>query len=166
MRGYWEMWYPWFFGTLSFAAVVYLAPDPVWLYKAMRGALGSAVDASAVLAGFQATGIALLLALINTSPIKRLARGRAYRKLVSYHFQTLVTLLILAVSATALQGYMAVEESFLGWDRLVLGLCAALVTCAIGCIWRISRLMFLVLTDPKIHEPSEVSPSNRHEAHP
>lgn len=150
-----EMWYPWFWGGVAMGLCAWFAPDPKWMYDAIKGALGSAVDASSVLAGFQATGIALLLALINSSPIKRLARTNTYRKLVSYHFQTLVTLLVLAVGATALQGYMAVEKSFHGWDRAVIAVCAGLVTCAVGCVWRISRLMFLVLTDPDIHKPVE-----------
>ncbi|MFM9958472.1 MAG: hypothetical protein ACKVZJ_10370 [Phycisphaerales bacterium] len=151
-RGRAEMWWPWGCGGAAFLACLASPPEPTWIIPAVKGALGSAVDASSVLAGFQATGISLLLALINTAPVKRLARTGTYRKLVSYHFQTLIALLFLAVAATSMQGYLAVETNFLGWDRLVIAVGAGVVVATVACVWRISRLMFLILVDPGIHQ--------------
>jgi len=148
-RGVWEYWYPWFFGGATAAAVMYVNLPREWVYDALRGCLSSAVDAAAVLAGFQGTALGLLLTLLNSPAVKKLREMGFFRRLVHFHLHAIVAMLAAVGVSMALLAVQGVTKDFGDWTRAIAGLVAFIAVAASLAALRVTTLMVKILSlDP------------------
>ena len=137
----WEELYPWIIGVALGVGVYIWNPDGASVYKALDKSLNGAVTAAAVLAGFQGTALSMLLALVNTPPIKKLRKLALYRPLVRFHAQAIALLFACVVYAVILLGYMGVHSSFDKWSRYVAAIAAFVSVASSLAAFRVTYLM-------------------------
>jgi hypothetical protein len=154
VRGWFEQWYPWFFGFVVGVVVFYLNPAERTVYGALKGSLGSAVDAAAILAGFQGTALGLLLALLNTAPVKALRRMNLFSRLVNYHWQAILAMLVAMAASMALLAVQGVVTEFGEWSRWIAGGAAFVAVAASLAAFRVTSLMVMILALPNLDAPN------------
>ena len=142
---FWEMWYPWVIGFAAATSVYVWNPTPDAVYAALNKSLSSALDAAAVLAGFQSTALSLLLTLVNSPPIKKLRRISLFRPLVLYHAHAIGALLFCIAAFVLLLAVMGVYATLGDWSRLVGAFVSMLVVAAMLAACRVTWLMVRVL---------------------
>jgi hypothetical protein len=142
---FWEIWYPWIIGVAAGTGVYIWNQPPDAVYGALNKSLSSALDAAAVLAGFQSTALSLLLTLVNSQPIKKLRRLSLFRPLVWYHAHAIGALLICIVVFVLLLAVMGVHTTLGDWSRLVGAFVSMLVVAAMLAACRVTWLMVRVL---------------------
>lgn len=158
LRGLFEQGYPWFFGLIVAVAMVIWNPPERAVYNALKGSLGSAVDAAAILAGFQGTALGLLLALLNTPPVKALRRMNLFGRLVVYHWHAVLAMLLTVGVSMALLAMQGIVAEFGEWSRWIAGGTAFVVVAATLAAYRVTSLMVLILTLPNLDSPEHAKP--------
>lgn len=143
--GFIEMWYPWALGVAAGLGVYYFDPSADCVYGALNKSLASALDAAAVLAGFQSTALSLLLTLVSSPPIKYLRRVGLFEQLVWYHAHAIGALLLCIAFFVALLASMGVNDTFGDWSRPVGAIVSLLVVAAMLAACRVTWLMVRVL---------------------
>lgn len=140
-----EQWYPWFFGLTCAAVVFVINPPDKVVYDALQSASGSAVSAAAILAGFQGTGLGLLLALLGTETVKTLNKAQLFNQLVDYQWHAILLLLLMVGVLVGLLAVQGVVPEFGGWSRWIASGLAFFATSAILAGFRVTRLMVMIL---------------------
>lgn len=149
-QAWWEQMYPWL-GGVAVAIVAYLLdPSSKTVYDALKGCLDSAVDAAAILAGFQGTALTLLFSLLTTGPVQELRRRGVFEKLVSYHGQAILIMLIAVAIAMALLAIQGVRQDFGNWGREVCAVAAFVVASGSLATFRVTHLMIQILASKDI----------------
>lgn len=148
-----EKGYPYFFGFVIAVAVVYWNPPESAVYNALKGSLGSAVDAASILAGFQGSALGLLLALLNTAPVKSLRRMNLFAPLVRYHWEAILMMLVTVGLSMALLATQGVINDFGQGSRWIAGAVAFMVVAASLAAYRVTSLMVKILTLPNLDSP-------------
>ncbi|MBL0871635.1 MAG: hypothetical protein IBJ18_13775 [Phycisphaerales bacterium] len=152
-RARFERWYPWGIGLLAAILVAWWNPPAKMVYDALKGCLGSAVDAAAILAGFQGTALALLFTLIGSAPVKALRRRGLFSELVRYHWHAILAMLIAVGGAMGLLALQGIVTDFGAWSRWIAGGSAFVVVAASLAAYRVTRLMVMILMLPNLEAP-------------
>jgi hypothetical protein len=152
-RGLFERWYPWGFGLLAAILFALWNPPAKMVYDALKGCLGSAVDAAAILAGFQGTALALLFTLIGSAPVKALRRRGLFSELVRYHWHAILAMLIAVGGAMGLLALQGIVTDFGAWSRWIGAGAAFVVVAASLAAFRVTSLMVMILALPNLDAP-------------
>lgn len=152
-RARFERWYPWGFGLLAAILVAWWNPPAKMVYDALKGCLGSAVDAAAILAGFQGTALALLFTLIGSAPVKALRRRGLFSELVRYHWHSILAMLIAVGGAMVLLALQGIVTEFGDWSRWIAAGVAFVVVSASLAAFRVTSLMVMIMAMPNLDSP-------------
>lgn len=99
----WEQVSPWLIAALGGVFLWIWDPPTSKTALAIERFLSGSIDAAAVLAGFQLTALTLLLSIADKPIVKRLKDAGFYNRLIAFHWQAIMSLLVwLLVSMTLL----------------------------------------------------------------
>ncbi len=148
----WEMGGPWIVGVLAGVGLWLWNPPGANTARAVERFLSGSIDAAAVLAGFQVTALTLLLSIADKPIVRRLKDLGFYDRLIGYHWQAIIALLVwlvLSLALLAIQGGTADSNGTaidLGattrWSAIVLAAACVAATCA---SFRVTRLLVALL---------------------
>lgn len=148
----WEMGGPWIVGAIAGVGLWVWNPPGSNTARAIERFLSGSIDAAAVLAGFQVTALTLLLSIADKPIVRRLKELGFYDRLIGYHWQAIIALLVwlvLSLALLAIQGGTADTNGTpidLGattrWSAIVLTAACVAATCA---SFRVTRLLVALL---------------------
>lgn len=148
----WERCGPWFLGAAAGLGLWLWNPPGANTARAIERVVSGGIDAAAVLAGFQVTALTLLLSIADKPIVKRLKELGFYDKLIGFHWQAILALLVwltLSLALLAIQGGTtgpagAVVDlgPLTRWSAIILTVSCVAATCA---SFRVTRLMVALL---------------------
>ncbi len=144
-KGRIENWAPWGAGAAAAVVLLWWAPDSTAIYNTLKACVGSAIDAAAILAGFQGSALSLLLALMGTESIQALRRQKLFGRLVSYNGQAIFSLILVVGVAMVVQGIQGVKTGFDAEGRWIAAAMSFVVVAAVFAGVRVTRLMMRIL---------------------
>jgi len=128
--------------ALIIGVVVFISGYDISTTKNFQDLLRSIITISAILIGFLATMMSILIAVSAKRVVKRIRENNATRLLQSYFFQTLASGMTVAILSTLLNLFVGVSG---GLSRFLLVLWSALTVYFLGCATRIMLVMVGVL---------------------
>lgn len=137
--------HPLLLGTAAAIAVWWSVLTEDQVSKLLEDVLPTAVTVATVLAGFQATAQSVLIALIDSPAWRYLQRLKHDHRLVNYHWETIVSLLVFVGISLGILIAKAVGVPVEKSVNVVPAVLAASLVHAALCSVRIARLMVVLL---------------------
>lgn len=142
---------------LAFGIVgLFVAPSVVWLlgidskslHTTQALTLPSLVDACAILAGFQATSIAILFHSERSPVMSFLKKKGRYREFVMYQYRSILMMLAVVVSCLVTMPIVGVSPSYsMLLGSLLFYFNLSISVCAFLCLFRAISLLVQVLIE-------------------
>jgi hypothetical protein len=144
-KGYFEAFHPWLMGGVVFFFVYRANISDAQFKEVVERVLPPTISVSSVLAGFQGAGQAVLLSSLHSGTIEFLKRTGHYKRLVSYLWRAIFTLMFTVAASLVVVFLVASGKPAWLHNAPTLAVLSGLFASAAAASYRINRLMFRIL---------------------